>query len=45
MKIIYTQKALSDLDTVFGYIADIIGMRTTVAEVVTQIRGSLSETA
>lgn len=43
MKIIYTQKALSDLDTVFGYIADVIGMRTTATEVVTQIRNSISE--
>lgn len=43
MKIIYTQKALSDTDTIFDYITDVIGMRATAAEVVTRIRDSVSE--
>ena len=43
MKIIYTQKALIDLDAVFGYIADVIGMSATATEVVSQIRESISE--
>lgn len=43
MKIIYTQKALSDIDTIFNYITDVIGMRATAAEVVTRIRDSVSE--
>lgn len=43
MTIIYTQKALSDLDAIFVYIADVIGMRETAAEVITHIRDSISE--
>lgn len=43
MKIIYTQKALLDLDAIFGYISDFIGMRETAAEVITHIRDGISE--
>lgn len=43
MKIIYTQKALSDIDAIFEYITDVIGMRVTAAEVVTRIADSVSE--